>query len=104
MPDCCYIKGGKPSTKSAWSPVEDWDRDDVRQASESAEQEAALSIKFLVVDAGRNGTRRRCGWRAGRWVVSHHVGKLSLEGQGRVVKLVSILALSKRRDRLKLVL
>ena len=53
---------------------------------------------------GRNGTGRGSGGDAGGWIVSHHVGKLSVESEGWVVEFITILSLSKCGDRLKVVL
>ena len=62
MPDRGSIEGSKPSAKPAWGPIEDWHSDDIRQAPKSAEQEAALGVKLLVVNEGWNGAGRGCGW------------------------------------------
>ena len=58
MPDGGCIESCEPGTKSARGPVEDWNCDDVWQASKSAEQQAPLGVELLVVDVGRNGARR----------------------------------------------
>ena len=104
VPDCGSVERGKPGAQASWSPVQDWDCDDIWQAPESTEQETTLCVKFLIVDNGGNGARRGCGGDAGGRVISHHVGKLSVESEGWVVEFITILSLSKGGDRLKVVL
>ena len=44
VPDGGCIECCKSGAKSPWSPVQNWDCDDVRQAPESTQQEASLCI------------------------------------------------------------
>ena len=104
VPNGCSIESCKSGAKATRGPVQDGDGDDIWEATKSAEKQTSICVEFLVVDVGWDGARSRNRGREGWKSLSHHVGKLPVDGQRRVVELVSILALSERGDWLKFVL
>ena len=50
VPNGGGVEGCKPGAQASWSPVEDWDCDDVRQAAKSAEKEANVLVKSSILD------------------------------------------------------
>ena len=104
MPDGSSIKRGKSGAKAPWGPVQNGDRDDVRQPGKSAKEQAPLCVEFLVGEVGWDGGRGGdLGWRGGG-VESHHVRHLSVKGEGGIVKSVAELSLAKSGDWLEVIL
>ena len=95
MPNGGCIKGGESGSQTPRGPIQDGYHDNVGETTKSAQEQASLSIKFLVAKVGGDGGRGGSGGGAWSWVEPHHVRQLSVESERWVVELVAILALTK---------
>ena len=104
VPNGGGIEGGKSGPQASWGPVQDGDRDDVREPGESAKEQAPLGVEFLVGEVGWDGGGGGdLGWTGGG-VESHHVRHLSVKGESGIVKFVAKLSLAKSGDWLEVIL